>query len=108
MDLKGRKKEMANRQITVTARIKAREGMAEKVRGELMALLAPTRSEPGCINYVLHQADDDNGEFMFYENWTDKEALDKHLAMPYLKAFIARADELLAEPLDVTLWEIVS
>ena len=99
---------MANRQITVIARIKAREGMAEKVRGELMALLAPTRSEPGCINYVLHQAADDNGEFMFYENWTDKEALDKHLAMPYLKAFIARADELLAEPLDVTLWEIVS
>jgi hypothetical protein len=28
--------------------------------------------------------------------------------MPYLRAFKAKAAELLAEPLDITLWEMIS
>lgn len=98
---------MTDKKITVLARVKAKDGMEEKVKQELTALVAPTHSEPGCLNYTLHQAIDDKSLFMFYENWTSKQALDEHLEMPYLKDFIAKADELLAEPLDVTLWQIV-
>jgi quinol monooxygenase YgiN len=45
---------------------------------------------------------------MFYENWVSKKDLDEHLEMPYLRAFKAKAAELLAEPLDITLWEMIS
>ena len=37
-----------------------------------------------------------------------KKDLDEHLAMPYLKAFLGKAGELLAEPVDISLWDMVS
>jgi quinol monooxygenase YgiN len=45
---------MESKRITVLALVKAKEGMEESVREELMSLVSPTRSEPGCINYDLH------------------------------------------------------
>jgi quinol monooxygenase YgiN len=91
--------------ITVVSRIKAKAGMEEEVKKELMALINPTRSEEGCINYDLHQSTDNKSLFLFYENWTSKDALDEHMNKPHLDAFKKKGRKLLAEPLDVTLWE---
>ena len=96
-----------NKRVTVIARIKAQEGMEERVRQELLALIAPSRAEEACINYDLHQSVDDKSLFMFYENWTSREALDRHLEMPYLDAFDERAEGMLAEPVEITLWELI-
>lgn len=95
---------MSDQTVTVIARIKAKADRVEQVESALMDLIGPTREEPGCISYVLHQAADDKSSFVFVENWANQTALDEHLQTPYLKAFVDRADELLAEPLDVTLW----
>lgn len=99
---------MENKRVTVFARMKAKDGMDENVRKELISLVPQTRSEASCINYDIHQAVDDKSLFMFYENWCSKKDLDKHLEMPYLKSFLEKADEILAEPVDVTLWEMIS
>jgi quinol monooxygenase YgiN len=99
---------MADKKVTVVARIKAKKGMEETVNQELMALVAPTRSEKGCINYDLHRSIDDRSVFMFYENWVSKEDLDKHLAMPYMKSHMEKAREMLAGPAEITLWERIS
>ena len=96
---------MASRQVTVFALVKAKSGMEETVKQELSALVGPTLKEEGCINYDLHQSLDHAGHFRFYENWTDKELLDCHLQSAHVKQFIAKADQLLAEPPEVTLWE---
>jgi quinol monooxygenase YgiN len=45
---------------------------------------------------------------MFYECWKSKEDLEKHLQKTYIKSFMETADELLAEPLTVSLWEKIS
>jgi quinol monooxygenase YgiN len=73
-----------------------------------MACVAPTRAEAGCINYDLHQRAEDRGELILYENWVSKPDLDLHLEMPYLKQLKARAGELCAEPIEITLWEMVT
>ena len=99
---------MVEKRVTVIARIKAKEGMEEHVRRELLALIAPSRSEEACLTYDLHQSADDKSLFMFYENWTSQEALDKHLSMPYLDAFDEKTEEMLAEAVEVTLWEMIS
>jgi quinol monooxygenase YgiN len=99
---------MPERRVTVMARIKAKAGMEEKVTGKLLSLVTPTRSEAGCINYNLHQSEDDKCLFVFYENWASKEDLDKHLEMPYLKAWREEAKDLLVGPTEVTLWEMIS
>ena len=96
---------MADKKVTVVARIKTKAGMEEEVRQKVMSLAVPTRSEPGCINYDLHQSVDDKSLFLLYENWLSKDDLDKHLEMPYLKAWREEAKALLARPTEVTLWE---
>jgi quinol monooxygenase YgiN len=108
LEIPRREDKMGTQKVTVVARIKAKPGMEEKVRQELMSLVTPTRSEPGCINYDLHQSPDDTSVFLFYENWVSKEDLDKHLDMPYLKAWREKSEDLLAEPVDMTLWEMIS
>jgi quinol monooxygenase YgiN len=95
---------MASNKVTVLARIKAKEGLEERVKQELINLLAPTRSEEGCINYDLHQSFNDKSLFLFYENWKSEDHLKRHLENPPLKNFLKQVEELLAEPLDVTLW----
>jgi quinol monooxygenase YgiN len=94
--------------LTVVARIKAKAGMEERVREELMALVAPTHAEPGCVNYDLHQSIDKPAEFLFHENWVSKQDLDDHLKTPHLQSFLGKAEEILAEPVDITLWNMIS
>jgi quinol monooxygenase YgiN len=89
--------------LTVVARIKAKAGKENEVREALMALIAPTHAEEGCINYDLHVSTDEPGVFLFHENWTSREALDEHLQKPHLVALAARSDELL-ESLEITTW----
>jgi len=99
---------MADTQISVLAMFKAKSGLEERVREELLKLVAPTRAESGCINYDLHQCSDDKSKFMLYENWVSKKNLDVHLEMPHLNHFKSIADEILAEPLQITIWQMIS
>jgi len=99
---------MAGSQVTVLAMFKAKPGLEERVREELLKLVAPTCAESGCINYDLHQNSDDKAQFMLYENWVSKKDLDAHLEMPYLEHFKSIADEILAEPLQITIWQMIS
>ena len=82
---------------TVTARPETRDELATL----LMAQVAPTRAEAGCINYDLHVDAADPCVFIFYENWTDRAALDAHLAMPHLQPLFSQLDRLLARPVDI-------
>ena len=81
-------------------------------RAELLKILAsfvaPTRTEPGCINYDFHCDADDPNTFVFYENFVNKQALDKHLAMPYLQPLLDRVDELLARPVSIRYLTMLS
>ena len=98
---------MTARKVSVFALVKAKPGMEETVKQELSALVGPTLVEEGCINYDLHRSLDHKGHFRFYENWTSKELLDRHLQSAHVQRFIAKADGLLAEPPEITLWEMV-
>lgn len=98
---------MAEKQVTVVATFKAKAGMEGTVRDGIQAMVAPTRAEAGCINYDLHQSAEDPSVFMLYENWVSKQALDDHLAKPYLEAFLSKADDILAEPVNIALWQMI-
>ncbi|MDQ7781744.1 MAG: putative quinol monooxygenase [Desulfomonilaceae bacterium] len=99
---------MADKKITVIANFRAKPGMEDKVREAVMNLVGPTRNEAGCINYDLHVSLQDKGRLMLYENWIGKKALDEHLEMPYLKDFLVKSGDILAEPVEIVLWEMVS
>ena len=96
----------ADGQLSLAVIIKAKEGHEETVKNACIGLLEPTRKEKGCINYTLHMDPNDNGRFMFYENWESKELWDIHLNQPHIKAFGDNIGPLLAEPLDLTNWKL--
>jgi len=99
---------MSKGKVTVIARCIAKPEMENQVRDLVMGLVAPTRAEAGCINYDLHQSADNPAVFMLYENWVSRQDLDAHLKMPYLKDFLGKADAVMAEPVEITLWEMIS
>jgi quinol monooxygenase YgiN len=98
---------MAEQNISVIARIKAQQGKESRLRQELAALVGPSRLEPGCISYILHQSAEDKTSFMFYEHWAGKKDLDEHLKKPYMQTFMDRAAQLLDGPVSITLWNMI-
>lgn len=99
---------MAGKQVTVLARFRANAGMEEQLKQAVMACVAPTRAEAGCINYDLHQRVEDKGDLILYENWRSKEDLNEHLEMPYLQELKAKAEKLCSQPIEITLWEMIT
>ncbi len=75
------------------------------MRQELLSLVVPSRKDAGCLNYDLHQAQDDPALFLFHENWASKAHLDQHLRKPDLQAVLARVGQMIAEPPQITLWD---
>lgn len=99
---------MSDKNLTVIAQVKAKEGMVDDVKKELFKLMGPTRSESGCMVYDLYQSADDEHNFMFYEYWRSKGDLDTHLGKPYIKSFMEETGEMLAGPVGVSLWKKIS
>ena len=81
-------------QLTVVAHLRALNGQIEETKKFLMALIGPTRAEPGCVEYWLHQDNDDPAEFTFYENWTNRPEWDKHMEMPHLQKLAEAKDKV--------------
>jgi quinol monooxygenase YgiN len=77
--------EMPKAGVILVAMVKAKPGQEEAVKEILLALVDPTRKESGCLCYNLHQAKDDKTQFLFYEQWASKEALDAHSKTPPLR-----------------------
>lgn len=88
--------------------LKARPGQRDQLRESLLALIEPTRAEPGCLDYVLFELRDEPGTFYMREAFTSAAALEAHKAMPHFQAFAAKAGNLLAEPLRLVFLDRVS
>jgi quinol monooxygenase YgiN len=87
--------------------LKAKAGMREALRRELLKLIVPTRLEPGNLDYVLFELRDEPGTFYMREAFVNQAALDAHCATDYFQAFARQADELLADPLRLIMMEEV-
>ena len=98
---------MGNQKIAVVARISARPGKESEVRDELQKLVLETRREAGCLVYDLHLSKSNPREFLFYEQWRSQADLELHFQTPHIKNLQTRADELLASPTEITIWESI-
>lgn len=86
--------------VTVVASFVAKEGQIENLKNALMALVAPTREEVGCLRYDLQQAMTNPARLTMLEEYQDQSALDHHNRQPYLANLIQQLDSL-AEVVDV-------
>jgi len=93
--------------FTVVAWMQAKPGKEHDLHAALLALIEPTRKEDGCLKYDLHQHTESPGQFAFYENWTSKQHLDRHLASSHVQTFLTASNAMLSEPPKIeTYWRI--
>jgi quinol monooxygenase YgiN len=87
---------------------RARPGQADALERRLLALVEPTRREEGALDYHVHRDRADRDLFVFYETWSSIETLKRHLAQPYIKAFLADRMRYLEGDLDIRWLEMRS
>ena len=94
--------------LTVIAKFTSKSGKEARVKEELQMLLASTRKEQGYIAFDLHQSVDSEGILFFFEEWTSREALNRHLETPHVKKFLSLVDELLEKPIKASFWKKIA
>ncbi len=83
--------------LTIVANIKANPDQIDLVKAELLKLIDVTRAEAGCINYDLHQDNENPAHFMFYENWETRDLWQTHMNAPHLAAYMKATEGAVAE-----------
>ncbi|EDP69989.1 peptidase T [Flavobacteriales bacterium ALC-1] len=79
-------------QLTIVARILAKEEHRDLVKRELLKLIDITRAEKGCINYDLHQDNENENLFLFYENWENRDLWQTHMNNTHLAEYMKATD----------------
>ena len=92
--------------IGVVGQLRAKSGHEDEVRKSLIALVAPSQKEPGCISYHLFEDKYYTGSFTTVEEWESEEALDAHLRLH--KAGLDKAKALLREELTISIVKLLA
>lgn len=93
---------------TVIAYFYARPEKQQDLEKILQDFVVQTRQEPGCVNYDLHQGDDDPNVFVFYENWRSHGDWDLHNQKPFLKSFLDKRTDYLTKEIEVRTYTMRS
>ena len=79
--------------ITVIADIKVKDEEIEFVKQELCKLVYPTRCEYGNVNYSFYQDKHDPSFFHSYENWINRDAIEKHLKSRHIQNYFEKTKD---------------
>jgi quinol monooxygenase YgiN len=81
--------------VTIVAKVVAKKEFLESVKAELLKLIAPTRKEEGCLEYTLHQDNQDPAVFIFYENWSSEAYLARHMESAHFISYVSAIDGMI-------------
>ena len=82
--------------LTIVGKIEANADKIEFVKAELLKLIPITLKEAGCIQYDLHQDNDNPAIFLFYENWKSRELWQQHMNNTHLKEYMQTTEGAVA------------
>jgi quinol monooxygenase YgiN len=92
--------------LVVVAHVRARPGTRAELEAVLRSFVEPSRTHEGCVQYNLHRDSEDDGHFVFYEQWDSQDSLDKHRANEQF-ASLATPLEQLSPDIDIRLCDLV-
>lgn len=78
--------------LTIVANIKVKADKVAQVKEALLKLIDITRAEEGCINYDLHQDNNNEAHFLFYETWESRELWLAHMENKHLQEYGAATE----------------
>lgn len=75
--------------VPVVAIFSAKPGFEDKVEALFRGVIDITLAEEGCITYQLNRNSEDARQFIWTEEWTSRELLQKHLNAPHITALFS-------------------
>ncbi len=84
--------------VHIFVRFEPISGKEQQLRDELMALMEPTRAEPGCIRIHLFEAVREPLVYCIHSEWVDEAAFNAHRDFPHMIRFLGLVRELVADP----------
>jgi quinol monooxygenase YgiN len=72
---------------------------ADDFRAALLAVLAPAREEPGCLDMRAFESVREPRSFAIHSEWVDEAAFEVHSGLPHTLRFVAAAEALLGRPI---------
>lgn len=95
--------------ITNIATLKAKPGMEAELANILKSYVAQISDEEGTLTYTLLQSTKDPAEFIFYEVYKDKAAMEYHGSTPHFKEIMmGKVGPYLAEKPKMKFCEVVA
>lgn len=95
-------------EVVVVVLARAVSGRGADALAAFADLAAITHTEEGCRLFALHRDPSDADRVVLVERWTNREALDAHLATPHLRDFRRDTAELWAEPTTIMVLDPVA
>jgi len=86
-----------NDKLTIVAKILAKPEKRALVKAELLKLIPTTLQEEGCLNYDLHQDNEDENLFLFFENWENRTLWQKHMGNAHLAEYSKATEGAIVE-----------
>ncbi len=86
------------KQLTMMVVLEAKPEKAAELAAMLDFVTKASRDEDYCIDYRLHRSLENPNQFVLYEVWKSAELHELQFEKPYIKCFMAKAEELLAKP----------
>ncbi|MFZ0393511.1 MAG: putative quinol monooxygenase [Terracidiphilus sp.] len=73
--------------ISFTVRMSFNSDDREEIGSALRRLVAASRQEPGCVNYIAHTVVGDPDTVLIYEQYADESAAEAHRQSPHFKKY---------------------
>jgi quinol monooxygenase YgiN len=94
--------------MIVVAKLKAKSGEEGKMEDALRAMVSKVEAEEGTLMYSLHRSRKDPTQFLFYEKYTDAEALKAHSETPYFKELFGTLQSLIDGAPEIEMYDEVA
>ncbi len=94
--------------VVLIVHMKVKPGTEQECIRLMRAMEDETRKEPGCLMYIGHHSTEDPLSFSFYEQYTDKAALETHWASAHFAKYVRDGIDLLVTERQKELFAPVS
>jgi len=91
--------------MIIVAKLKAKKGAEEEMEKVLRNAVQNVESEEGTLMYTLHRSQSDPNTFMFYEKYTDADALTLHSTTPHFKTMFAALKDLVEGKAEIEMYK---
>lgn len=86
----------------------AKNGREAQVADLFNKLTAESRSEPGCVMYLVHRHRTEPRRFFIYEQYKDDAALEAHRTAPHFLQYAKKELPKIADRIEGNLFELLS